>query len=47
MKTIDYIRQMNDEKLAEFILNFDMDIVSSIMCQKHCPHRKVDQRREE
>lgn len=44
MKTIDYIRQMNDEKLAEFILNFDMDIVSSIMCQKHCPHRKVDEK---
>ncbi len=43
MKIIEYIKQMNDEELAEFILNFDMNIVSSIMCQAHCPHRCIDE----
>ena len=43
MKRIDYIKKMNAEELAEFILEFDMEEISSVMCNLYCPHRSKDE----
>ena len=40
MKVKDYIRQLNDEELVNFLMEFDRrKIIDIPWCSKKCPHR--------